>query len=469
MISLQDLQLKNEWWINRQFKTEESNWPKRDLYQEVVKNLDHPLMLNIIGLRRVGKSTILKQIINHLLEQKTDPSRVFYFVFDYASQLQKPEYLEQVLSLYFGEVLKKPSVNLEEKIFVFLDEIQYIKNWQAVLKKYYDLSGKRIKFIATGSQSLLLKGKQKESLAGRIFDFYLPPLSFSEFLRINDEKIAFLRRFDLFELPKYFSDLSLYNSYHGKGVAELSKEYILTGQFPESRQFARIEQRQEYILESVLGKVLEDCIRIFGIEKTDEFKLIAFQLLANIGSIFELKNIGREIAVSKITMEKYLEYLKDSYVVETLYRYHKSFIRRGRTLKKVYAPCVNFNAALNHYRVNHIDEIPQAFGKIVENAVYNVLASAYKKNQLENALCFWRQREKEIDFLVTKDAGTLPIEVKFKKSIDFKDVSVMADYVKMKKTEYGIIVSRERLEKREIDGQILYLVPYYLVLLMNQL
>lgn len=64
------------------------------------------------------------------------------------------------------------------------------------------MSGKQIKFIVTGSQSVLLKGKCRESLAGRIFDYYLPPLSFREFIIINKEKIGLLDKFDLFDISK---------------------------------------------------------------------------------------------------------------------------------------------------------------------------------------------------------------------------------------------------------------------------
>ena len=125
------------------------------------------------------------------------------------------------------------------------------------------------------------------------------------------------------------------------------------------------ERKREYIVESILGKILEDCIRIFKIEKPDAFKLVARQLLDNVSSIFELKNIGREVGLSFITLDKYIEYLREGYVVEVLYKYHKSLIKRGRILKKLYTPCVNFTCALNRYKPSHIDEVPQAFGKII--------------------------------------------------------------------------------------------------------
>lgn len=467
MISRQDLQLKNEWWVNGQYKIEESQWIKRDLFFLLKDNLNHSLMLNIVGLRRVGKSTLLKQLIAGFLEQKINPQNIFYFLFDYASQIKKAEFLDEVLSFYFREILNKPGLQLDERVYVFLDEVQYIEDWQAVLKKYYDLSNKKIKFIVTGSQSVLLKGKHKESLAGRIFDYYLPPLSFSEFLRINREETGDFEKFDLFDLPEKFTLLSGYNAFSGQKIADLSREYLIAGQFPESRQFSSVEQKHEYVRDSVLGKVLQDCISIFKIDKADEFKLFAFQLINNIGSVFELKNIGREIAVSQITLDKYMEYLRDSYVVEVLFKYHKSLIKKGRIMKKLYTPCVNFNSALNRYKESHIDEIPQAFGKIIENIIYNVLARKYKNDGLTDNLSFWRQGEKEIDFIVVKNGKQLPIEVKFSKSMDFKELTTLIDYIGKKKLEYGIVITRHEIDKKIIKGQTIYFIPYYLVLLME--
>lgn len=466
MILRQDLQLKNEWWVNEEYKIEESEWPKRDLFPVILENLKHSLILNIVGLRRVGKSTILKQVISELLGKKVKPINIFYFLFDYSSQIKKAEFLDEVLSFYFSEVLKKPSLALTEQVCIFLDEIQYIEDWQAVLKKYYDLSNKKIKFIVTGSQSVLLKGKYKESLAGRVFDFYLPPLSFSEFLRINKENIKTPERFDLFELPDKFAALSRYDAFYGRQLAGLSREYIIAGQFPEIRQFQNIDQKHEYIRESVLGKVMDDCMHIFKIDKENEFKLIAFQLLNNIGSVFELNNIGREIAASKITLNKYLEYLIDSYIVEILYKYHKSPIKRGRILKKLYTPCINFNCVLNRYKENHIDEIPEAFGKIVENAVYNVLARKYVAEEAESGLSFWRKGEKEIDFIINRGKRQMAAEVKFSNNINPKSLAVLVDYLKKKDLEYGIVVTKSEIDKKEISGRTLYFIPYYLILLM---
>jgi hypothetical protein len=466
MISIQELKVKNNWWSEQDYKITELALPKRDLYDVIVNNFSHSLILSIVGLRRVGKSTLLKQMIGKLLADGIKPKNIFYYLFDYAVQPQKPEFLDDVLSVYFESILKKPVYSRDEQIYVFLDEVQYIEDWQSVLKRHYDLSGKKIKFIVTGSQSVLLKGKYRESLAGRIFDYYLPPMSFREFIKINNEDINLFDKFDLFKLRDSFSDIIGYNTFYGQKIVDLAKEYITVGQFPEIRNIDSVEQKHDYIVESVIGKVLGDCIRVFNIEKTDEFKLVANQLLNNVGSIFELKNLGREAGISFITINNYLEYLKESYLVEVLYKYHKSLIKRGRISKKIYTPCVNFTCALNHFQSKSLEEVPQAFGQIIENIVYNVLKQKYKGNVLNEPISFWRREQKEIDFLINFEKRQLPIEVKFSGSASSKDLTALTGYLREKKLEYGIVITKNEMDKKEINGQTLYFIPYYILLMI---
>lgn len=466
MVTKEELNAKNEWWSNSQYKIGEVGLPKRDLFSILEENFSHTLILNIIGLRRVGKSTILKQLAGKLLDQKIKPLNIFYFSFDYSIQVQKEEFLDEVLSVYFKEILEKPKYSTDETVYILLDEIQYIDNWQSVLKRYYDSSGKQTKFIITGSQSVLLKGKHRESLAGRIFDFYLFPLSFREFLKINQEEAEAFKKFDLFALPEIFRDLSLYETF-SKKIPELSREYITVGQFPETRKLINFEKKQEYIAESVLGKALADCIGVFNIEKINEFKLLARQLLNNAGSAFELANIGREIEVSKITLDNYLEYLKESYIVEILYKNHKSLIKQKRVLKKVYSTCTNFTCALNRFNLEHFDEFPQVFGEIIENVVYNVLKQKYGKFAgVIEPISFWRKGEKEIDFILNWNGRQLPIEVKFSNHINLKEFDVITKYIMENKLDYGVIVTQKELDRKEINGQTLYFIPYYLILFM---
>lgn len=155
--------LQNQHWENSLY-----DFPIKRNILEVLKKelLSHKLIISIEGPRRVGKSILMKQLINFLLEEKVSPNNIFYFSFD---KLDKK--ILDILKDY--ETLTKVSLR-EEKIYLFFDEVQKINDWQSDIKIIYD-NYPNIKIIVSGST---LRVSKKESLAGRMLNFFISPLFF---------------------------------------------------------------------------------------------------------------------------------------------------------------------------------------------------------------------------------------------------------------------------------------------------
>ncbi len=151
---------------------------KRQLFYDLEKNLNKRQILSITGLRRIGKITLIFQLIQKLIEDKIETKNIFYFSFD-----EYTENLDELIEFY--KQIKNKDLR-DENIYIFLDEIQKLNNWENQIKKYYDLYPK-IKFIISGSESLFISTKTKERLAGRLFEYILKPLFFKEFLMIKEE------------------------------------------------------------------------------------------------------------------------------------------------------------------------------------------------------------------------------------------------------------------------------------------
>ena len=153
-------------------------FPKnRDYLNNILDRMPLKQIVEISGLRRTGKTTLLMQTINTLLKQDINPLNIWYFTFD--------EYLidfDQLLS-DFQKQTKKSII--KDKVFIFLDEIQKLPDFQSKLKIYYDLYPE-LKFVISGSTSLFLRKKIQESLAGRIISLFLKPLSFKEYLYFSE-------------------------------------------------------------------------------------------------------------------------------------------------------------------------------------------------------------------------------------------------------------------------------------------
>jgi len=125
--------------------------------------LDTSLMTYLIGPRRTGKSIALKQALNHLLRIETPPTQILFYEFTPNDNL---EIIWEIYNFFRQEV-----ANLNAKIYLFLDEIQFVKGYENVLKIIYD-SNPNLKIIFTGSLSLSYKRKTEESLDGRFLPLY---------------------------------------------------------------------------------------------------------------------------------------------------------------------------------------------------------------------------------------------------------------------------------------------------------
>src|SRR3989344_1326037 len=160
----------NPWWR----KKLEINYKDREIYQKLQKYIGAKQIIALTGLRRVGKTTIMLKIIEEKIDSGFAPDNIIYFSFDTFRDLD----LSELIEVYSKEYDK----NIEDSKYIFLlDEIQKIDNWEEQVKRLYDFH-ENIKIIISGSESLFVRNKSRESLAGRMFEFKIESLSFKEFL-----------------------------------------------------------------------------------------------------------------------------------------------------------------------------------------------------------------------------------------------------------------------------------------------
>lgn len=457
MITYDDLLEQNPWWQTAQ-SPEEASLPRRTCFAAVQKGFERPFAQVLLGIRRVGKSTVLRQLIADLLTQGTDPRRVLFFSFDRYAVEKTPAALETVLKLYFERSLKAKVHDLRAPCYLFIDEIQYVDYWQDIVKRFYD-QNKRIKFVLTGSQSAKLRGKSKESLAGRLMEYHVPPLSYGEYRVLTGKpSLAFPPVFELGE-DEWVSVLQEFKHQHGAEIEAEMPAYLCFGQFPEVAAEPSLDVSYQYIRESVLGKILEsDLPTHYGIEHTEAFKAMGYHLLTNSSSLFELTNIGSDLGISKVTAEKYLGYLRDSTLVNIVHNLTRSAIKKGRSLKKAYAGSTCFISAINKYSPDFYDKAPEIFGRLVETYAWGCLAQRF------DDVAFWRHRQEEVDFVVSAAAGTrIPIEVKFSARLRSAELRPLLGFMERQRLRRGFVLTRNTIDSLAIDGRRVDLMPYYLL------
>ena len=404
----------NKWW-----KTSFTiDYKEREIYQQIPKYLKLPQIIAFTGLRRVGKTTLMFKILQDYIKKGFNPENILYFSFD--------EFRETDIREILNEYEKINEKNLEsEKYLILLDEIQKLENWEEKIKRIYDNHGKNIKIIISGSESLFIKKKSKETLAGRIFEFKIEPLNFKEYLIFKGKR---------------FQNIKLYE----KELTKLFDEYIPTQGFPELVNIKDKEIIKKYIKESIIEKVIyRDLANLFNIKNVSILESLLNIIMEQPGQIVELSELSKELQISRQTLSTYMRYLEESFLIRKLYNYSRNRRKVERKLKKYYPTVLSPNLIFKE------DSFSQS--KIFEGILVNQLNAEY----------FWRDPYKnEVDIIIDQDKPK-PIEIKYGK-IETKG---LLTFMKKFNVNEGYIISLNQEKKIIHDDKKITITPAFKFLL----
>lgn len=405
---------------------------ERDMLDIVRKYLGEKQIIAVVGLRRVGKTVLLKQLINEI---KGAQKNICYISFD-DRDFQKYETGYELID-YFLQNSQKTS-----KRYLFLDEIQKVPNWPDLLKTLYD-SEKNLKMVISGSSSLEMK-KYKETLAGRILTFHVPIMTFREFTRYHGlewkvNKGNLQRDYDM----KFLSKRVLYE--------QLFQKYILRGAFPELLDKENEEYIRKYISEMV-DKVIADVSRAIDPLKEKEINDLILLFCKSTGRVFEINNISSILKVNRNTASKYIDLLEKAFIIRIVYNYTKSVAKRLRVGKKGYLihSSIPISELQYPFSISSLDSMDM--GHLIETAILGNLED----------VSFWSHQNYEVD-VILKD-GT-PVEIKYKSQVSREDWKSLIAFMEKYKVAEGILVTKDLFGQKQIDGRKILFIPAWLFLL----
>lgn len=390
----------NPWWKSNG-RLLEDKFPRREyfsLFASKALNFRINRASILLGPRRVGKTVMLKQLIQQAIDNGIERKNILYVSID--TPVYSGISLEDFINLCPGDA----------KIIIF-DEIQYLKNWEVHLKDLID-SYKDIKFVASGSAAAALRLKSKESGAGRFSDFMLPPLTFHEFLKFigEDENLISVE-----------DDGFGRNSYLAKDIDKLNDrfiEYLNYGGYPEAvlNEDIRADPDQ-FIRNDIIDKVLlKDLPSLYGIDSIQELNKLFSVLAYNAGGEANLENISKQSGITKPTIRRYIEYLESAFLimkVSTVDDNCKS-MQRERNFK-IYLNNPSMRAAL----FSPVDKSKfELLGHLTECAIFSQWQHASQDRYLRYAR--WRN-EGEIDIVYLDNALQKPmwaVEIKWSDRVD---------------------------------------------------
>lgn len=441
----------NPWWRSDDFRTPEASYPKRVYFppfRSLALNFDVRRATVLLGPRRVGKTVMLKQLIQEAIESGISPKNILYVSVD------TPIYLGISLEKFIS-FMQDP--NSAGRCVVIFDEIQYLKNWETHLKDLVD-SHASIKFIASGSAAAALQLKSKESGAGRFSDFMLPALTFYEFLMFlgEPEKYIHLVEKQPAHPPEYrITDI--------EGLNNRFVDYLNYGGYPEAVVNEQIRQNPEqFIKNDIIDKVLlKDLPSLYGINGIQELNRLFSFLAYNAGNEATFENICQESGITKPTIKRYIEYLESAFLlikVSTVDDNCKA-MKRERNFK-IYLNNPSMRAAL-FAPVKPEDSTK--IGQLAESAIFSQWQHSPAFGNLRYAR--WRN-EGEVDIVYLGPGNQQPLwigEISWSDRIDShfsEETEAFASLLRKHKSIQGAFFTTKTIERRlSMEGRPVHIVP----------
>ena len=397
------LQFDNPWWEQgKKGRIAFENTLRRkyfEAFHQKILDVSVRRAVVLMGPRRVGKTVMVYNSVRELLNSGIDEKNILYL------SLETPIYtglpLEKILS-YFQELFNHKR---DAKLFIFFDEIQYLRNWEIHLKSLVD-SFAEYRFVATGSAAAALRLKSAESGAGRFSDYILPPLTFTEYLMFIGRETELITATPN-KNPVYSYEYSTSN------IETLNEEfvnYLNFGGYPEAVFSETIRQDPgQYIKSDIIDKVLlRDLPSLYGISDIQELNRLFTTLAYNSGNEVNLEGLSQFSGVAKNTIKRYLEYLEAAFLIRRVERIDQNAKRFKRAVCfKVYLTNPSMRAAL----FGQLNADSEAMGAMTETAIF----SQWQHN-MTIELYYARWNSGEIDIVHLKPSSQSPswaVEVKW--------------------------------------------------------
>ncbi|HBF43514.1 MAG TPA: hypothetical protein DDW42_07790 [Desulfobacteraceae bacterium] len=386
----------------------------RRLLGEILPFLEAENIILLTGTRQTGKTSLLYLLIMHLWHNGITPDQTVYFDLENISDFDTINNLKDFND--FIQILISKGVDTKKRVFVFVDEIQYLDKPSSFLKYLHDHYKPHLKFIVTGSSSLEIKKKFTDRLTGRVYSFVVSPLSFKEFLEFKNEN-ALSQITSFFDLNFWISDghpekhLKSISAHERHLLNNLLNEYLVYGGYPAIALEENTLLKKRNIQEIYSIYIRRDIKDIGDIGDVSGYNNLVTLLCLQIGNLVKEQELSISSGLSRPTVKKYLFLLENTYVLSLILPFYTN--KRTETIK---TPKVYFDdTGLRNGVIDNFLPLNRRAdrGAILENFVFTQLSmqdDLYKQQKIR----FWRsQSKKEIDFIWQENnIKPYPIEVK---------------------------------------------------------
>ena len=389
---------------------------KRNLYlEEIKKYINKPIIKVITGMRRSGKSMILKLIQEELENTGIVKENIIYINFESLIFMDIKDF-----EALYKHIIEKTS-DKKEKIYILLDEIQEVKGWEKAINSFLvDLD---VDIYITGSNANLLSSELATYIAGRYVEIKIYPLSFQEYIDFVSEN----NKENPLSLDEYFSQYMNFGGLPGIHIFNYNKEEIY-----------------QYLVDVYNSILFRDVIARNNIRDIELLERVVLYIMDNIGNTFSaksisdfLKNQGRKLSVE--TIYNYLKALENAFIISKVQRYDIKGKNILETQEKYYLSDLGFRHAKLGYQSNDISGY-------LENIVFlELLRRKYKVN-------IGKQNNKEIDFVANLRGENLYLQVTYLLASEETIEREFSPLKSIKDNYSKLVLSMDNLPESNVEG-----------------
>lgn len=375
----------------------------RKIYPELLKHANSPLVTVLTGMRRTGKTTLIKQLLIDLKNKNS--------IFLDLQRADNRELFEQKNYDSIKSSLIARGLSIRETMVVALDEIQLSPNIPSVIKYLFDHHG--IKFIITGSSSYYLKNLFSESLSGRKKIFELYPLDFGEFLTFKNI---------LFSASPWLNgpmNVSEYNRLVG-----YYEEFVRFGGFPQAVLAQTDSEKKDLLLDTMSSYVNIDIRSLADFSDERNLYSLAKLLASRVGSRVEYSKLSSLTGLSRPTVTNYISFFEKTYLIKTIPVHTKNTDREIVKARKLY---------------------------FCDTGLANTLADISSGSQFENTLFNQLVRQNEIQYYALKTGQEIDFVVDGNLAIEAKETPISEDLNRLTNMAKIAKISNFRLVGRHIS------------------
>ncbi|MCX6052742.1 MAG: ATP-binding protein [Campylobacterales bacterium] len=410
-----------------------------DFFERDIKNifsrsyeipLDSKKIVSLIGVRRSGKSFVLFEMINKLRE-KIPKENIIYLNFEddrfYPLELKS---LDLILESYYEMYPHKR----DEKIYLFLDEIQEVEMWELYVRRIYDTLN--IQIFITGSSAKLLSSEIATSLRGRTITYEIFPFSFKEYLEYKNIEI------------------NLHSSNSLSYIKNALASYLIDGGFAETIDTE--PQISRKILSDYLELIVyKDIVERYNITNRSLLKHLNKYCFTNIATLVSFTKLYNDFKsqgfkLSKDTIFQYLSHLEDAYTIFTLPIYRNSIKEEQRNPKKIYAVDSGFKKIYDY-------AIGEDMSKLYENAVYLHLRRKTKN------IYYYKQKQ-EVDFYAKLEDREILVNVSYDISnlqTREREINGLVEAMEYLNLKEAFLVTQSEESVVSVEDKTITILPLY--------